>query len=155
MSSQRSSAVDRSRWGAGPWDGEPDRWEGEHEGFPILAVRNRMGAWCGYAAMPPGHPWHGKDVFREIDADVHGGLTYGAACQGNVCHVPKPGEPDNVWWLGFDCNHSGDIAPQMEELMGHGYHEHYASYRTLDYVQRECRKLAEQAMAAATPEPRP
>jgi hypothetical protein len=141
--------VDRSKWNPGPWDGEPDRWEGEHEGFPILAVRNNLGAWCGYAAMPPGHPWHSKNVFRDLDVDVHGGLTYGNQCQGTICHVPKSGEPDDVFWLGFDCNHSGDISPEMEATMGHGYHEHYARYRDLGYVQDECRRLAEQAKAAA------
>lgn len=148
MSASEYEPVDRSKWGRGPWDDEPDRWEGEHEGFPLLAVRNRMGAWCGYAAVPPGHPWHGRNVFRDIDADVHGGLTYGNTCQGSICHVPKPGEPDDVFWVGFDCNHSGDVAPGMEAVLP-GYHEHFASYRTLDYVQRECRKLAEQAKAAA------
>lgn len=153
MSSPESKPIDKAAWGPGPWQDEPDRWEGEHEGFPLLAVRNRMGAWCGYAAMPPGHPWHGAHGCAQYpDADVHGGLTYGEACQGNICHVPKAGEPDNVWWLGFDCNHSGDIAPGMIAMeKKHGWPpllEHYAQYRTLKYVQRECRNLAEQAKAA-------
>lgn len=144
--------VDRYGWSAGPWSDEPDRWEGEHEGFPLLALRNQMGAWCGYAAMPLGHPWHGKDAFRDVDVDVHGGLTYGDKCSGNICHVPKPGEPDDVWWLGFDCNHSGDVSPGMEAMEGEHWwlraREHFASYKSLDYVQRECQRLAEQAKAA-------
>lgn len=42
----------------GPWDSEPNRVEWKHAGVPCLAVRNQFGAWCGYAAVPPGHPLH-------------------------------------------------------------------------------------------------
>lgn len=146
MSARGSEPVDKSRWGVGEWSHEPDRWEGEHEGFPLLAVRQpNHGAWCGYVAVPPGHPWHGQDM----DAEVHGGITYGDTCRGDVCHIPKPGEPEDVFWVGFDCVHGGDLAPAHTVNMsfpGDG------AYRTLDYVQRECRSLAEQAKAAASPQ---
>lgn len=130
---------DRSKWGSGPWDGEPDRVEGKHAGLPTLALRNPMGGWCGYVAVPPGHPFHGQPYDEHYDLDVHGGLTYSDRCDGSrICHIPKPGEPDDVWWFGFDCGHSSDLLPGMRDY-GFG-----GTYRTLDYVRAEIQKLAEQ-----------
>lgn len=142
----------------GPWHDEPDRVEFEHAGFPCLLIRNS--AWCGYVAVPPGHPWHGV-AYDDVRVpgedgltwpDVHGGLTYGHSCQGDICHVPKPGESDDVYWLGFDCNHSGDLA-LWDLLEGRGDHDNgiwFTSYKDVDYVRRETVKLAEQARRAAT-----
>src|SRR5438270_834768 len=92
-------AVDRSKWPHGPWDNEPDRAEFKHLGFPCLLVRqSQSGHWCGYVAVPPGHPWHGLEDYAayRLDVEVHGGITYGNKCAGKVCHVPAPGEPDDV-----------------------------------------------------------
>jgi len=63
-------------------------------------------------AVPPGHPFHGKG-WKEVEdhLEIHGGITYAEACAGHICHVPEPGEPDNVWWLGFDCAHAFDRRP--------------------------------------------
>lgn len=202
--------LDRAAWPAGPWDLEPDRAEFEHAGLPCLLVRNATGAWCGYAAVLPGHPFHGREYgecaaspqcegeeyspkhYFEGQArqywhcdhrpdhilDAHGGLTYSGACSGHICHVPKPGAPDHVWWFGFDCNHASDVAPGMlalEEHMrerkifaeGEGLYvpkwaepieKHAAAmsllfplsmYRTQLYVAAEVRRLAEQLAAAA------
>ncbi len=113
---------DKSEWGFGPWVGEPDRVEwripGTMHGLVCLAVRGPNGSWCGYVGVPPGHPAHGQDyttIESAADLRVHGGLTFADKCQthegAQVCHVPEPGEPDNVWWLGFDCAHSGDYSP--------------------------------------------
>lgn len=160
-------AVDRSIWGAGPWQDEPDRVEFEHAGLPCLALRNHHGIWCGYAAVPPGHPLHGKP-YDEIDVDVHGGLTYANVCAGHICHVPKPGEPDNVWWFGFDCGHGGDFSPGMHaSLQLHGFREgnydHATAvaaatwlvevYRDLPYVRAEIERLAGQLAELTSPAP--
>ena len=131
--------IDRSTWGRGPWDAEPDRVEFEHAGLPCLLRRNRSGVWCGYAAVPPDHPWHGTH-YDEVPVDVHGGLTYADACQGSICHVPKPGEPDNVWWFGFDCANLGDLVPG---LWADG------DYRDMAYVRTETTRLAQQLAAKA------
>jgi hypothetical protein len=140
--------VDRTGWLSGPWDLEIDRVEFEAHGFPCLLNRNHFGAWCGYCAVPPGHPWHGKG-YQEIDSEVsvHGGLTYADACHGNICHVPKPGEPDNVWWFGFDCNHGGDRAPGMEKFHQSGFYR-YEVYCDLAYARQQTENLARQAKEA-------
>lgn len=149
---------------SGPWTDEPDRLEFEHQGYPCILARGAMGSWCGYVAVAPGHPWHRKE-YGDIGVEVHGGLTYGQECQGHVCHVPKPGEPDDVWWLGFDCAHSGDIVPGMvlcEQMLDKADKEdgepprpripnpYFAeSYKNIAYVRAETERLAEQAKAAA------
>lgn len=150
---------DKSRWGTGPWLSEPDRVEFEHKGLPCLALRNDMGAWCGYVAVPPSHPLYKVDYCGDVEMslDVHGGITYGHECSGPICHVPKPGEPDNVWWFGFDCAHSGDLVPSLayyrtQDLrLSNLYAEMDPDvYRDLGYVQNEIRGLADQLAALAT-----
>ena len=140
--------IDKSTWGDGPWQTEPDRVEWVHAGLPCLALRNRLGNWCGYAAVPPGHALHGKH-YDDVDVDAHGGLTYSDGCDGaRICHVPAPGEPADVWWFGFDCAHLGDISPGMDayaRLRGRPplrFTED--SYKDLAYVQAETNSLAKQ-----------
>ena len=93
-------AVPKSDWPPGPWHDEPDRLDFEHAGLSCLALRNRFGAWCGYVAVPPGHPFHGTG-YNDVPAEVHGGLTYASTCDEPICHELKPGQPDGVWWLGL------------------------------------------------------
>lgn len=102
--------VDKTRWADGPWMTEPDyvSWVDEATGLDCLVVRNRMGALCGYVGMPVGHPWFGMhydEVPQAMDSAAHGGLTYSSECAGHICHD----SPNEVWWLGFDCGHYGDL----------------------------------------------
>lgn len=148
-----------AHWPAGPWDSEPDKmqWQDEDTGLPCLIVRNSMGALCGYVGVSEGHPLFGLDYSStEADIEVHGGLTFSDRCRPGsdegrgICHVPEAGEPDHVWWLGFDCNHSGDESP---DSIARGWRsEWFASYKPLAYVQGECRSLAAQ-LAAMTNSP--
>lgn len=185
--------TDRTGWEPGPWDNEEDRYEWRNGALVCLIVRNYSGALCGYVGVPPGHPWHGKSYsdLQHLECDehddecpygcdhpytgpkVHGGLTYSAPCQagGSICHVPREGEPADVWWLGFDCAHSGDLVPGMiairkevqakipgTRLFGAkqdqpGRLDAYGllgqdTYRDRAYVQEQINQLAEQAKAA-------
>jgi hypothetical protein len=159
-------SVDKSGWGEGPWMSEPDRVEFRHAGLPCLLRRSpRGGAWCGYVAVPPGHPLHGT-THDGIDVEVHGGLTYSGRCEGDVCHVPAPGEPDDVWWIGFDCGHAFDVSPAREARL-RAIDPHLADpwppwpepvpaalrevYRDLAYVRGETESLAEQLAALGRP----
>jgi hypothetical protein len=152
MQPKLDTYIDKSDWGPGPWQQEPDRveWRDEATGLPCLIVRGGGGALCGYVSVSEGHPYFGAEGFsgEPSSLDVHGGITYGAFCQengGKICHVPLPGEPDRVWWLGFDCGHAWDIRPKDAVTYG-GYHfrDHGAHYRDVDYVKREVTRLAEQ-----------
>lgn len=70
----------------------------------------------------------------DIICDVHGGLTYSGGDKG------YPVESD-LWWFGFDCHHcdDGEIEPLLHysELAGR-------PVRSLEYVERECERLASQ-----------
>lgn len=143
--------IDKSTWGPGPWQNEPDRVEFEHSGLPCLMLRHEMlGHWCGYAAVSPGHPLYGKG-YDDVDVTAHGGLTYSGHCRGHICHTPKDGEPENVWWFGFDCGHTWDTSPGMESkgltvLLPLLLLQHVLGgvYRDQAYVESETRSLAEQ-----------
>lgn len=148
---------DKTAWPRGPWDDEPDKeqFEDPTTGFPCIVKRNHFGALCGYVGVAAGHPWYEKG-YDDVNASVHGGLTYDGFCQDEIdeahgiCHVPGPGEPDKVWWLGFDCGHWQDIAPAMLQYEGYPADcpEYPSSYKSLGYVKAECASLARQALAA-------
>lgn len=163
---------DKSDWGPGPWHEEPDKiqWPDPATGLPCLVVRNRLGALCGYVGVGPTHPWYGVDCSQgcynencsganpETQIDVHGSLTFSGHCQGDpegwtVCHLTEPGEPDDVWWFGFDCAHAWDLVPAMiarERQMGlPPIRGENTIYRTLEYVRGEVASLARQLARVA------
>lgn len=167
METAEPRKIDKSAWGDGPWQNEPDRIDFEWHGLPCLMLRTeKMGNWCGYVAVGPDHPWYGvgysnctaKPKCDESKADghcvhspeslleVHGGITYADHCAGHICHVPKPGQPDNVFWFGFDCAHFNDGMPGYRVVLGddnlfsHGY-------KDVAYVRRETERLAAQLAA--------
>lgn len=177
--------------GEGPWAEEPDRIDFVSSGLACLMLRSRShGAWCGYVGVPPGHLLHGCDT-DEADkmlgeARPHGGVTYAAPCESLeevaqyakrydepcaepedslICHVPRPGMPDDVHWLGFDAAHARDVCPARDrderhrkwqplEEMIDGLVALYGTrnmrpgmdlpkaYRDAAYIRRECEKLA-------------
>lgn len=144
--------VDKSDWQRGEWDNEPDKVQfmDEATGLPCLIVRGPVGGLCGYVGVLEGHPAYRKDYGWEgIDADVHGGLTFASACQPgaedhSICHIPGEGESDAVWWLGFDCGHSGDLMPGMPARYSFGGD---GTYRNIAYVKSEIASLATQLKA--------
>ena len=160
--------TDKTGWGEGPWQDEPDKeqWTDKVTGFPCLIVRSRFsGALCGYVGVNDAHPWYGQSYWPQAadgetlspvlqalaQVDVHGGLTYSGACQEGpeeitICHV-APGEPE-LWWFGFDCAHAWDLPPgrAMREMMRFGWRPMPDQvYRDLAYVKAECASLALQA----------
>jgi hypothetical protein len=94
-------------------------------------------------------------TLKELSEQAGLTLTEWVEYQQNrrICHVPEPGRPDRVWWLGFDCAHSGDMSPGLRyegrsiawptDLRSRG-NRVGETYRTLDYVKGECRSLARQ-----------
>lgn len=160
---------DRSKWGAGPWNDEPDKlqWTDPATGLPCLIHRNYWGAWCGYVGLPQAHPDYLKP-YEDVEVCVHGGLTFADRCSPDhdpqtgegICHLPEPGEPDDVWWLGFDCGHAWDLQPGMLEIIGRaGLLEDRerliraligsAIYRDMAFVRSECASLASQLATRA------
>jgi hypothetical protein len=207
--------VDKSKWGEGAWNNEPDKkqWQDAETGLPCLIVRARQtGSLCGYVGVPSTHGAHGLSYDGTPDADfqarlnmnrqrlramgklmdggadftaasekvwegegerqeptgigkmvyevsVHGGLTFAGECQEGgdpsqlICHVPAPGEPDDIWWFGFDCSHAWDLSPGMRAMMREineranitfSAYSRDDIYRDLAYVEGEVRSLAKQ-----------
>lgn len=144
----------------GPWTTEPDKaqWVDPDTGLDCLIVRNRGGALCGYVGVPVEHPAFGQD-YNDVDVHVHGGLTYADTCQqegeagepsGGICHVPLPGRPHEIYWLGFDCAHAWDLSPGMRDWEREHMPQHLLDhksqdvYRDLGYVVCEITALARQ-----------
>lgn len=144
--------VDRTGWPSGPWDNEPDRVDFSTQvGLTGLMLRSRLGNWCGYVGVEPGHPAYGKNYF-DVPCRVHGGLTYSGECQGNVCHVPAPGSPDTLWWLGFDCRHAYDLAPGDAVWFEGIFIQEGQDYCNQKYVKAQVEKLAAQLNILASPQ---
>jgi hypothetical protein len=143
--------MDKSAWGAGPWQDEPDRleWRDAATGLVCLITRNPfMGNLCGYVGVPQSHPLAGREYHELENIHAHGGVNYAAPCEGNVCHVPQPGEED-VYWFGFDCAHGYDLAPGMAAIMPEDMRRTMDTpYRDFAYVQDQCARLAAQLAAA-------
>lgn len=129
-------------WGPGPWDEEPDKvvWHTPELPFALMVCRNTFGALCGYVGVGPAHPLY-RTRYQEVDEhfDCHGGLTFSDACEPPICHQAPPGQPDHVWWFGFDCAHFGDDYPGMSS-------DRRSQYRDLGYVRREVEGLARQLL---------
>lgn len=144
--------IDKTTWGDGPWQDEPDKvtWIDPATGLSCMIRRSPgiTGALCGYVGVPEGHPLYGAS-YQEPDLDVHGGLTYSDKCDGDeqhgVCHVPEPGQTGEVWWFGFDCAHIMDLMPAMAAReVERGWASTGGTYRTVDYVRAEVESLAAQ-----------
>lgn len=167
MTERTYTTIDKSTWGPGSWQEEPDKiqWRDRATGLPCLVVRAPGGHWCGYVGVPPGHSAFEKDYDavesllppceEEGHLSVHGGLTYAGHCdegpeETSICHVPEEGELDHVWWLGFDCAHSGDFSPRNHTRL-----VERERYRDLAYVRAETGALARQLLSPGINPERP
>ena len=150
---------DKSSWPAGQWKTEPDKreWQDETTELQCLIVRTKItGVLCGYVGVLPGHVAYELDPSNQLfyinDICPHGGLTYAGKSQGPICHKEKNGKTDDVWWLGFDCDHYGDLAP-IQRMHGidsfFGEHQYY---RNIEYVTQECVSLAKQLHSLNQPQ---
>ena len=193
---------DKSDWGTGSWQEEPDKkqWRDEATGLPCLIVRNHSGALCGYVGVPPEHRLYQSSYDADgVDVEVHGGLTFASLCaptltheawekwrasvyagraeaerfpEGDaarrlkenaealenyeiavanreaqaICHIPSEGEPDHVWWFGFDCAHYMDFSPAYAKRYG-DRESNDEMYRDFEYVTAEVTNLASQLAA--------
>lgn len=113
--------VSREKWEKFRASVEASRDEAQR--FPVGDAARRLREW--------------SDVL-----DDYAGWVARRSLQG-ICHV-VPGKPDNVWWFGFDCAHSGDYSPSFGRVVPSIRAD---SYKDLAYVQHEVTKLAQQLAA--------
>lgn len=165
------TSIDKSTWGPGPWQDEPDKREWVQGDFICQALRHkRYGNFCGYVGVDERHRLHGEGYDFEIPIDekfesrkfdgdrtnIIDLLCASLAREGHVrlslyCDVHwgltfantfPDGEWPGHWFFGFDCGHCDDLQPGMKTRFdGHG------KYRALGYVQHEIGRLAEQLEA--------
>ena len=168
MKTQEWRFRDKTAWGFGPWMEEPDKlqWSDPTTRIPCLIVRNELGGLCGYAGVASGHPLfmidYGAcsnkppcvnesgynpycDHSPESLLEAHGGITFAGLCRKDkkehgICHIPGPGEPEVVWWFGFDCGHYQDFLPGMDRIIANAL----GVYRDLSYVKAQVTNLAGQ-----------
>lgn len=167
-------------------DGEPDEVSGMACGFETYILRNQyFGHLCGYVGIPKDHVLYGRnynehcpelekrwrervdepfgefqmgrmlsilggasEVTPELVFDVHGGITFSGKAYWD--------EKSDLWWFGFDCNHSSDInlrdLTMGEDTTTTTDFMHFINsiepkrknreYRDLNYVREQIIKLA-------------
>jgi len=158
-----------------------------YKNFRCVCLGMDMGHRCGYVGLPEGHSLYGKDyrdaclpkkdvedqpigkrgiipllcskfsqdlISPDVYFDVHGSLTY----SGGGKDSKYPVESD-LWWLGFDCCHSGD--GQDEQLILSLCETDLAASRlswsrrssdparTQDYVESELKSLVDQIITVS------
>lgn len=96
-----------------------------------MAYLHPMRHRCGYAGIPPSHLWF-RINYDLWPISVHGGLTYGAMSESkdDECHAV------GLYWVGFDCGHSGDSGVNEDRPAGHVW--------TLEEVIAETNDMADQ-----------
>ncbi|WP_145916896.1 hypothetical protein [Erythrobacter sp. QSSC1-22B] len=172
---------DRKPSDDGPWDQEADKvaWLDEETGLGCIMLRQPNGTISGYVGIGPEHPLFGFEadaVPVDVSNVVHGGVTYGKACEVNrfareaygkprqerytVCHVTRVRlvqeyrtvqttkdefDHEDLWWLGFDTDHPGDLIPA-----GHrNVRRRGDVYRDQSYVYGQCVELARRLKSLA------
>lgn len=105
----------------------------------LRAHRNRLEAEA--KAYPHGDA---AETLQKYSASFDDFSAYVEVCERTaICHRPAEGEAGDIWWLGFDCAHLGDIMPKRDRQYCSG------TYKDIAYVTRECKLLAKQLAAAA------
>lgn len=117
-------------------------------------MRAEMGEDCPAPAR-----WGGCEHRPEFLVSVHGGLSYSAFCEEAngvdqsllLCHIPAPGQPERVWWFGYDTGHALDFAPadSMWDMLPASIKEYldFQVYRDLAYIKQQNASLARQLAA--------
>ncbi len=149
-------------------------WLDPQTGYECIVMRDAKNGYLrGFVGLPLSHPLYGFDhdaIPSDLGIEIHGGLTYGKPCDVpatrviwvkgevvRVCHqtfrpMTVPGinatdhtPQDDAWWLGFDCNHPGDLIPKNDH--NPTVDGVRAVYRDDDYVVNEVLNLASQLSA--------
>jgi hypothetical protein len=165
--------IDMEHWPDGPWKQEPRAvsWVDGKTGLNCAMIRHHfMGSWCGYVAVDPLHPFHGKryaDIIRVppdflerqmvlgrdfgiIDAflnafedDDHASVSMILPAHGSITYSDE--DTEGFWWFGFDCCHAGDMMPGdpfMFKLVRLLFPDEHSVYRDHDYVYGIVTRLA-------------
>lgn len=128
--------------------------EFEHKGLKCVVLLLAIGHRCGYVGVPKEHPLYNVDEMNCLsDFSCHGGLTYSGGGENSSYPISS-----DLWWFGFDCAHCADepdwnstlkAFPEQykqiyqQKMIGKMFHSE-GKIRTTEYVENECKALAEQ-----------
>jgi hypothetical protein len=141
--------VDRTGWGEGAWDHEPDElyWRTK-AGLPGMIWRNMFGVLCGYVGVPNTFSSLGAADLDEA-LNVHGGITFTGPRPSPGTHCAKNWMRFfSASWIGFDCHHVDDYAPAFASKIPITYELSdipnlcISNYRDLEYAKKEVESLA-------------
>lgn len=142
-------------------------------GYQYEIRMNFCGCYCGYVALPSLHPLYGAKLEDEriYELDVHGGVTYSDIL--NLAADDESHALDTAWCIGFDTAHMSDYQPLATSLYYANpmYKDmstqalarlalerqrkrldpctfgNIENYKSLEYVEAQCLKLAKQLKA--------
>jgi hypothetical protein len=79
-------AIEKSEWGPGSWQEEPDEldWVDEATGYKCLIKRHWTGCLNGYVGLSEGHPMYGKRYGDRIPLDDAPSLPLNADSLGGI-----------------------------------------------------------------------
>lgn len=124
-------------------------WTDLETSYPCEAVQTQDGNstkvtwWSGYVMVPKDHPLYGVPHTDEIfprDIRVHGGISWSAFQI----------DDRTAWAIGFDCSHGNDwVLVKNPDPLAETLSLRTKASINLDYVKRQCSKLAAQLHALA------
>jgi hypothetical protein len=143
---------------------EGDEKEFKYRGFICIIKRiQEMGHLCGYVGIPKSHRFYGKsyrDIEDMADIKVHGGLTFSNEF---IPDMEKETAGRDLWFIGFDCAHAGDLMPYMLQGMTlntmhlkfmtdvlegqENFLKTTETYKDMKYVSKQLRSLVRQVIS--------
>lgn len=133
-----------------PWEDEPDilQFIDKDTGYKCFIRRHlELGHLCGYVLIPDDLVNNIEELSEEIEnIDIHGGITF-----NKILIDPSMNSEHHA--IGFDCAHSCDFAPYVYEDLCIDHtredrikYQHIMgmTYKDINFVKNECRKLAKQ-----------
>lgn len=124
-----------------------------HNDMHCVGLRRNAGElihWCGYVGLQEGHKLYGYpflDKFSEDerseelylimdDIDVHGRVTFA----DKSVRIDEIAGVTGYWWVGFDCNHCGDLSqlPMRSAKLFECEKYRYKSYVRNELVKLSC-----------------
>jgi hypothetical protein len=134
--------ANRSRWGPGPWQDEPDYDHLVVAGLPCQLHRNSFSSWTGQVGLSKGHKlyevWSGEEIARQVQVQ---GKVQMAFWLGGHEYTPPANGHSGTWWVHVDFTMFGqapaDYGPNLPKLRSW-------QYWSFKDAQTEIGRLAEQ-----------
>lgn len=120
--------------------GEPNYYQEFYNDNILRVIRNRdNGYLCGYVGVHEGYEVYKKNYSELNDRSiyqVHGGLTFS--------NYMKNLSYNNLWYIGFDCNHYADLCPIAHPGLTRLIEaSNFKTYKTFEFVMSKLYKLSD------------